>query len=70
MDVAISRKRHGGMLSRRDACLGCEKRRRDAGVDFALNMVEEIRDSRAIEGVHLVPVTRTVQVAERLRVRG
>ena len=43
---------------------------RDAGVDFALNMVEEIRASSAIEGVHLVPVTRIVQVAERLRLRG
>jgi 5,10-methylenetetrahydrofolate reductase len=41
----------------------------DAGVDFALDLVEEIRDSRAIEGVHLVPVTRIVQVAERLRLR-
>lgn len=43
---------------------------RDAGVDFALDMVEEIRDSRVIEGVHLVPVTRFAQVAERLRLRG
>jgi 5,10-methylenetetrahydrofolate reductase len=41
----------------------------DAGVDFALDLVEQIRDSRAIEGVHLVPVTRIVQVAERLRLR-
>ncbi|HVE62884.1 MAG TPA: methylenetetrahydrofolate reductase [Mycobacteriales bacterium] len=42
---------------------------RDAGVDFALNMVEEIRASKAMEGVHLVPVTRIVQVADRLRLR-
>ena len=43
---------------------------RDAGVDFALDMVESIRASGAIEGVHLVPVTRIVQLAERLRLRG
>ena len=40
---------------------------RDAGVDYALNMIDEIAMTRAIEGVHLVPVTRTVQVAEKLR---
>jgi 5,10-methylenetetrahydrofolate reductase len=43
---------------------------RDAGVDFALGMIDEIASTRAIEGVHLVPVTRVVQVAERLRLRG
>jgi hypothetical protein len=39
-------------------------------VDFALGMIDEIASTRAIEGVHLVPVTRVVQVAERLRLRG
>ncbi|MCW2570890.1 MAG: methylenetetrahydrofolate reductase, partial [Frankiales bacterium] len=43
---------------------------RDAGVDFALGMIDEIAGTGAIEGVHLVPVTRVMQVAERLRLRG
>jgi 5,10-methylenetetrahydrofolate reductase len=42
---------------------------RGAGVDFAFKMIEEIATSRAIDGVHLVPVTRIVEVAERLRHR-
>jgi 5,10-methylenetetrahydrofolate reductase len=40
---------------------------RDAGVDFAFRMMGELREAGGIEGVHLVPVTRVVQVAERLR---
>lgn len=40
---------------------------RDAGVDFALEMVRQLRERGGLEGVHLVPVTRIVQVAERLR---
>jgi 5,10-methylenetetrahydrofolate reductase len=40
---------------------------RDAGVEHALNMVEQLRRTNVVEGVHLVPVTRVVQVAERLR---
>jgi methylenetetrahydrofolate reductase (NADPH) len=40
---------------------------RDAGVEHALTMVEELRRTNVVEGVHLVPVTRVVQVAERLR---
>jgi 5,10-methylenetetrahydrofolate reductase len=43
------------------------ERDRDAGVEHALNMVEQLRRTNAVEGVHLVPVTRIVQVAERLR---
>lgn len=43
---------------------------RDAGVEYALSMVEELRQSGGVEGVHLVPVTRVVQVAERLRLAG
>jgi methylenetetrahydrofolate reductase (NADPH) len=39
----------------------------DAGVDHALRMVDELRQASVVEGVHLVPVTRVVQVAERLR---
>jgi methylenetetrahydrofolate reductase (NADPH) len=39
----------------------------DAGVEHALRMVDELRQVNVVEGVHLVPVTRVVQVAERLR---
>ncbi len=45
-------------------------RDRDAGVEYALTMVEQLRQSGGVEGVHLVPVTRVVQVAERLRLAG
>ncbi|MCW2549209.1 MAG: methylenetetrahydrofolate reductase, partial [Mycobacterium sp.] len=31
---------------------------RDAGVEHALNMVEQLRRTNVVEGVHLVPVTR------------
>ena len=39
----------------------------DAGVEHTLRMIEELRRVKVVEGVHLVPVTRVVQVAERLR---
>jgi methylenetetrahydrofolate reductase (NADPH) len=39
---------------------------RDAGVDFACELVDEIRQSGAFDGVHLVPVARYRQVADRL----
>lgn len=42
----------------------------DAGVDHALKMIDELRRANIVEGVHLVPVTRVVQVAERLRLAG
>jgi methylenetetrahydrofolate reductase (NADPH) len=38
----------------------------DAGVDFACQMVHDIRDSGAFDGVHLVPVSRYRQIAARL----
>jgi 5,10-methylenetetrahydrofolate reductase len=38
----------------------------DAGVDFACEMVHEIRESGAFDGVHLVPVSRYRQIASRL----
>lgn len=40
---------------------------RDAGVDHSLGMIDQLREANVVEGVHLVPVTRVVQVAERLR---
>ncbi len=40
---------------------------RDAGVEYALSMLNDLEGAAGIDGVHLVPVTRMVQVAERLR---
>jgi methylenetetrahydrofolate reductase (NADPH) len=37
-----------------------------AGVDAACELVLEVRDSQAFEGVHLVPVSRYREVADRL----
>jgi methylenetetrahydrofolate reductase (NADPH) len=39
---------------------------RDAGVDFACQMVSEIRASGAFQGVHLIPVSRYREIAARL----
>jgi 5,10-methylenetetrahydrofolate reductase len=40
-----------------------------AGVGLACDLVEEIRDSRAFDGVHLIPVSRYREVAARLEVQ-
>ena len=37
-----------------------------AGVDLAAELVTEIRDSAAFDGVHLIPVNRYRQVAAEL----
>lgn len=42
----------------------------NAGVDFACQMVEDIRQSGAFEGVHLIPVSRYREVAARLEATG
>jgi 5,10-methylenetetrahydrofolate reductase len=39
---------------------------RNAGVDAACELVESIRESGALDGVHLIPVTRYREVAARL----
>jgi 5,10-methylenetetrahydrofolate reductase len=39
---------------------------RDAGVDFACDMVGQLRSSGAFDGVHLVPVSRYREIAARL----
>jgi 5,10-methylenetetrahydrofolate reductase len=39
---------------------------RNAGVDLACDLVTALRDSRAFDGVHLVPVARYREVAARL----
>lgn len=38
----------------------------DLGIELALSQIEEIKDSGAFEGIHLVPVGRYKEVAERL----
>jgi 5,10-methylenetetrahydrofolate reductase len=38
----------------------------NAGVDFACDLVCEIRDTRAFDGVHVIPVARYREVAARL----
>ena len=39
---------------------------RDAGVNFACEMVTEVRESGVFEGVHLIPVSRYRELAARL----
>jgi methylenetetrahydrofolate reductase (NADPH) len=39
---------------------------RDAGVELACDLVEQIRESGAFDGVHLIPVSRYREVAARL----
>jgi 5,10-methylenetetrahydrofolate reductase len=39
---------------------------RNAGVDAACELVERIRDSGELDGVHLIPVTRFREVTARL----
>ena len=41
----------------------------DAGVDFACQMVSDIQESGAFDGVHLIPISRYRQVAARLDAR-
>jgi 5,10-methylenetetrahydrofolate reductase len=43
------------------------ERDRNAGVDFAVDQVAQIRESGAFDGVHLVPVGRYRDVAARLQ---
>jgi 5,10-methylenetetrahydrofolate reductase len=38
----------------------------NAGVDFACEMVDDVRESGAFDGVHLIPVSRYRDVAARL----
>ena len=42
------------------------ERDRNAGVDIACDLIQEIRESRAFDGVHLIPVSRYREVAARL----
>ena len=43
---------------------------RDAGIDAACDLVDQIRDSCRFDGVHLIPVGRYRQVAARLEAAG
>lgn len=42
---------------------------RDAGVDLAVDMIDQIRSSGQFDGVHLVPVGRYADIAQQLRRR-
>ncbi|MGH9171243.1 MAG: methylenetetrahydrofolate reductase [Acidimicrobiales bacterium] len=42
------------------------ERSRDAGIDIACEMVCQIRDSGAFDGVHLIPIRRYREIARRL----
>ncbi len=42
---------------------------RDAGVHRAIELIDKVRESQAFDGVHLVPVSRYADIAERLRRR-
>ena len=42
---------------------------RNAGVEIACDLINEIRESGAFDGVHLIPVSRYRQVAARLETR-
>jgi 5,10-methylenetetrahydrofolate reductase len=39
---------------------------RHAGVDIACDLISEIRESRAFDGVHLIPIARYREMAARL----
>lgn len=49
-----------------DDLIAALDRDRDAGVEFACDFVAAVRDSGALDGVHLVPVSRYRDVAARL----
>jgi hypothetical protein len=40
---------------------------RDYGVQYALDMIDELRAANCYDGVHLVPARRYQQIADRLR---
>jgi methylenetetrahydrofolate reductase (NADPH) len=52
-----------------DAWLRAIERDPKAGVELACDLVEGIRESRAFDGVHLIPVSRYREVAARLEVQ-
>ncbi len=41
----------------------------DAGIEIACELIEEIRDSDAFDGIHLIPVSRYREMAARLETR-
>lgn len=47
--------------------IGALEHDRDAGIDRALELLESIRESRAFDGVHLIPVGRYGAIAHRMR---
>ena len=66
-------RRHGAPVGQRHPrsrgagrTIGRLEQDRNAGVDAACDLVERIRESGALDGVHLIPVTRYREVAARL----
>lgn len=53
-----------------DALVAALDRDRNAGVDFACQMVDGLRESAMFEGVHLIPVSRYRDIAARLEPTG
>jgi methylenetetrahydrofolate reductase (NADPH) len=49
-----------------DHFIAAVERDRNAGVELACSLVEQIRDSGAFDGVHLIPVSRYRDIAARL----
>ncbi len=43
---------------------------RDAGADIACELIAQIRESKALDGVHLIPVARYREMADRLDAEG
>lgn len=53
-----------------DSILGRIERDRGAGVEIACDLIDKIRESRAFDGVHLIPVARYREMAARLEAGG
>jgi 5,10-methylenetetrahydrofolate reductase len=49
-----------------DTIVECLERDPNAGVDIAMDLVEQVRDTGLFNGVHLIPVGRSREVAARL----
>ncbi|MGO9198785.1 MAG: methylenetetrahydrofolate reductase [Acidimicrobiales bacterium] len=50
--------------------IGLIERDRNAGVEIACDIITEIRESGAFDGIHLIPITRYREMAARLEALG
>jgi methylenetetrahydrofolate reductase (NADPH) len=66
--VATARKLSGDIpeLAVPDEVVRRLERDPDGGIEIALDLVQEVRASRAFDGVHLIPVNRYREIAARL----